>query len=240
MLPVGIQSLGEIRRMDCHYVDKTAHVLRLVRGGKYYFPSRPRRFGKSLPVDTPKELFEGNGQLFRGPAIHGGWDWDRSRGHAAAPRTVYPLHAPRLEWPRRDRCGGMDRTIYGFVFRHSLRQQMLLLVLTVASFPVLYSSLELPKIIINEAIQGTEFPKEVLGLEFDQIPFLVAASLTFLGLVLLNGAFKFAHQHLQGPARRAASAASALRTLFARAAFPAFRVQADESGRDHPDDHPGG
>ena len=86
----------------------------------------------------------------------------------------------------------MDRTIYGFVFRHSLRRQMLLLVLTVASFPVLYSSLELPKIIINEAIQGTEFPKAVLGREFDQIPFLIAASLTFLGLVLLNGAFKFA------------------------------------------------
>ena len=38
--------------MDCHYVDKTAHVLRLVREGKYHFLSRPWRFGKSLPVDT--------------------------------------------------------------------------------------------------------------------------------------------------------------------------------------------
>ena len=65
-LPIGIQSLGEIRRMDCHYVDKTAHVLRLTREGKYHFPSRPRRFGKSLPVDTLKELFEGNGELFQG------------------------------------------------------------------------------------------------------------------------------------------------------------------------------
>ena len=75
MLPVGIQSLGEIRRMDCYYVDKTAHVLRLAREGKYYFLSRPRRFGKSLLVDTLKELFEGNGELFRGLAIHGEWDW---------------------------------------------------------------------------------------------------------------------------------------------------------------------
>ena len=74
-LPVGIQSLGEIRRMDCYYVDKTAHVLRLTRGGKYYFLSRPRRFGKSLLVDTLKELFEGNAELFRGLAIHGEWDW---------------------------------------------------------------------------------------------------------------------------------------------------------------------
>ena len=74
-LPVGIQSLGEIRRMDCYYVDKTAHVLRLTREGKYHFLSRPRRFGKSLLVDTLKELFEGNGELFRGLAIHGQWDW---------------------------------------------------------------------------------------------------------------------------------------------------------------------
>ena len=75
MLPVGIQSLGEIRRMGCYYVDKTAHVLRLAREGKYHFLSRPRRFGKSLLIDTLKELFEGNGELFRGLAIHGEWDW---------------------------------------------------------------------------------------------------------------------------------------------------------------------
>ena len=61
--------------MGCYYVDKTAHVLRLTREGKYHFLSRPRRFGKSLLVDTFKELFEGNGELFRGLAIHGEWDW---------------------------------------------------------------------------------------------------------------------------------------------------------------------
>ena len=61
--------------MDCYYVDKTAHVLRLTREGKYHFLSRPRRFGKSLLVDTLKELFEGNGELFRGLVIHGEWDW---------------------------------------------------------------------------------------------------------------------------------------------------------------------
>ena len=75
MLPLGIQSFREIRRMDCYYVDKTAHVLRLTREGKYHFLSRPRRFGKSLLIDTLKELFEGNGELFQGLAIHGEWDW---------------------------------------------------------------------------------------------------------------------------------------------------------------------
>ena len=75
MLPVGIQTLGNIRARNCYYVDKTPHVLRLVGEGSHYFLSRPRRFGKSLLVDTLKELFEGNGELFRGLAIHGEWDW---------------------------------------------------------------------------------------------------------------------------------------------------------------------
>ena len=74
-LPVGIQTLGNIRARNCYYVDKTPHVLRLVREGTHYFLSRPRRFGKSLLVDTLKELFEGNGELFHGLAIHGEWDW---------------------------------------------------------------------------------------------------------------------------------------------------------------------
>ena len=50
-------------------------MLRLAEEGTHYFLSRPRRFGKSLLVDTLKELFEGNGELFRGLAIHGEWDW---------------------------------------------------------------------------------------------------------------------------------------------------------------------
>ena len=61
--------------MDCYYVDKTDHVRRLVERGKYYFLSRPRRFGKTLLVDTLQKLFEGSEELFRGLAIHGAWDW---------------------------------------------------------------------------------------------------------------------------------------------------------------------
>ena len=74
-LPIGIQTLGKIRARNCYYVDKTPHVLRLVEEGTHYFLSRPRRFGKSLLIDTLKELFEGNGELFRGLAIHDEWDW---------------------------------------------------------------------------------------------------------------------------------------------------------------------
>ena len=74
-LPIGIQTFREIREKGYYYVDKTDHARRLVEGGKYYFLSRPRRFGKSLLVDTLQELFEGNEELFRGLAVHGEWDW---------------------------------------------------------------------------------------------------------------------------------------------------------------------
>ena len=56
-------------------MDKTAWLGRLVDEGKHYFLSRPRRFGKSLLLDTLKELFEGNEALFKGLAIHDRWDW---------------------------------------------------------------------------------------------------------------------------------------------------------------------
>ena len=75
-LPIGIQTFRKIREDGCYYVDKTAYIRQLVDGGQHYFLSRPRRFGKSLLLDTIKELFEGNEALFRGLDIHRQWDWD--------------------------------------------------------------------------------------------------------------------------------------------------------------------
>ena len=74
-LPIGIQTFREVREENCYYVDKTAYIRRLLDEGKHYFLSRPRRFGKSLFLDTCKELFEGNEPLFEGLAIHDQWDW---------------------------------------------------------------------------------------------------------------------------------------------------------------------
>ena len=74
-LPIGMQTFGELRERNCYYVDKTDYVWRLTEEGKHYFLSRPRRFGKSLLVDTLKELFEGNEPLFAGLDIHGRWNW---------------------------------------------------------------------------------------------------------------------------------------------------------------------
>ena len=74
-LPIGIQTFRKIRQEDCYYVDKTAYIRQLLDEGTHYFLSRPRRFGKSLFLDTLKELFEGNEALFAGLHIHDHWDW---------------------------------------------------------------------------------------------------------------------------------------------------------------------
>ena len=74
-LPLGIQTFRELRELDCYYVDKTAFLKRLLDRGKYYFLSRPRRFGKSLFLDTLKELFEGSEDLFAGLYVHERWAW---------------------------------------------------------------------------------------------------------------------------------------------------------------------
>jgi hypothetical protein len=58
-------------------VDKTGFALHLIEQGSHYFLSRPRRFGKSLFLDTLAELFEGNEALFQGLAAHSRWDWGR-------------------------------------------------------------------------------------------------------------------------------------------------------------------
>ena len=62
-LPIGIQTFRTVREDGCYYVDKTPYIRRLLDEGTHYFLSRPRRFGKSLVLDTCKELFEGNEAL---------------------------------------------------------------------------------------------------------------------------------------------------------------------------------
>ena len=75
-LPIGIQTFRKIREEGHYYADKTPHIERLIEQGTHYFLSRPRRFGKSLLLDTIKELFEGSEELFRGLHIHNHWDWE--------------------------------------------------------------------------------------------------------------------------------------------------------------------
>ena len=67
----------------------------------------------------------------------------------------------------------MEPSIFKFIFKYSRREQILLLLVTAASFPFLYVSLDLPKIIINEAIGASDFPQVLFGYELDQIAYLM-------------------------------------------------------------------
>ena len=80
-LPIGIQTFRKIRNQNCYYVDKTALIRQMIDQGDYYFLSRPRRFGKSLLLDTLHELFDGNEALFRGLAIYPHWHWEADQRH---------------------------------------------------------------------------------------------------------------------------------------------------------------
>ena len=108
-LPIGIQTFRELREGGYYYVDKTGLLGRLVDGGKHYFLSRPRRFGKSLLVDTLKELFEGNRPLFEGLAIHDRWDWTAShpvvRLDFGAGDFGNPEHLPKAVLAQLDAAG---------------------------------------------------------------------------------------------------------------------------------------
>ena len=74
-LPIGIQTFSKIVEENCYYVDKTRIALKLIQRGSYYFLSRPRRFGKSLFLDTLAEIFLGNKELFKGLYIYDKYDF---------------------------------------------------------------------------------------------------------------------------------------------------------------------
>jgi len=92
----------------------------------------------------------------------------------------------------------METNLFRFIFRHSYQQQIYLLIITGISFPFLYYSYDLPKMIVNQAINGKDFPKNFFGLSFDQIPYLFLLCGLFLLLVCINGGFKFYINVYQG------------------------------------------
>lgn len=77
LLALGRQEFSEVIENGCIYVDKTEIIHSLLTTGKYYFLSRPRRFGKSLLCNTLKELFLGKKELFKGLWIYDKWNWEQ-------------------------------------------------------------------------------------------------------------------------------------------------------------------
>ncbi|RMF09683.1 MAG: ABC transporter ATP-binding protein, partial [Alphaproteobacteria bacterium] len=86
---------------------------------------------------------------------------------------------------------GMDKNIYSFILRYSKTQQIVITLITLASFPFLYSALELPKIIVNDALKAdhSAFPREIFGITFSQTSYLLALCLILLLLLMINAFF---------------------------------------------------
>ena len=85
----------------------------------------------------------------------------------------------------------MEPSIYKFILKYSLKNQLYLILFTGASLPFIYLSLDIPKLIINQAIGGEGIPETILGVPVDQISYLMVLCAVFLGLVILNGVFKY-------------------------------------------------
>ena len=95
--PIGIQSFENIRTSGYVYVDKTALVYQLADRGKYYFLSRPRRFGKSLLLSTLEAYFLGKKGLFEGLALsHLEKDWKQYPVLEAVSRIALGFECPQL------------------------------------------------------------------------------------------------------------------------------------------------
>ena len=75
-LPLGLQTFAKVREGGFIYVDKTPQALNLANNAGIYFLSRPRRFGKSLFLDTLRNLFEGKRELFQGLYAEHNWEWE--------------------------------------------------------------------------------------------------------------------------------------------------------------------
>jgi len=85
----------------------------------------------------------------------------------------------------------MERSLFRYIIHHTWRDQILLLVVTAVSFPLIYINLEIPKRIVNNAIGGKNIPQTFFGFEVTQISYLMALSLLLLVLNTVNGGIKY-------------------------------------------------
>jgi len=85
----------------------------------------------------------------------------------------------------------MEKSIYRYILKYSARDQIYLLILTAISMPLVYIGLEIPKMIINNALGGVDIPDKVLGMEINQLQYLFILCFVYLGLALVNGVLKY-------------------------------------------------
>tara|TARA_R110002110_G_scaffold804_4_gene3060 strand:+ start:963 stop:2198 length:1236 start_codon:yes stop_codon:yes gene_type:complete len=97
----------------------------------------------------------------------------------------------RLTKPQLESIRGLDSSLFSSVLRHSKKQQALMIMLSLIAMPILYLTLELPKQIVNNALDSGRFPFDLLGYEIDQVAFLMILSGLYLLAIMLNGLNKY-------------------------------------------------
>ena len=103
--PIGIQNFESLRRDGYFYVDKTALIYQMAKTGRYYFLSRPRRFGKSLLISTIEAYFRGKKELFEGLAI----------GELEKDWLEYPVLHLDLNIGKYDQPDSLDKILTGMI-----------------------------------------------------------------------------------------------------------------------------
>lgn len=93
---------------------------------------------------------------------------------------------------------GLDQSLISTILRYSARQQVLMIALSLSVMPILYVTLELPKQIVNNALNSDSFPADYLGLSLTQVEFLFLLCGLYLGAILLSGANKYVLNVVKG------------------------------------------
>jgi len=85
----------------------------------------------------------------------------------------------------------MEKSIYRYILKHTRRDQIFLILLTAISMPLIYYGLEIPKLIINNALGGEGVPSQIFGVEIDRLQFLLLLCFGYLLLAIINGGLKY-------------------------------------------------
>jgi len=112
-LPIGLQDFRTIIMEEFMYIDKTKYLFELCNSGKFFFLSRPRRFGKSLSIATLQELYKGSQELFKGLWIENKWDWSRKH-------PVIRITLTGLGFPQTSLIEGLDYKLNQLINEHGL------------------------------------------------------------------------------------------------------------------------
>ena len=128
----------------------------------------------------------------------------------------------------------MEPSIFAYIRKHSWRQQLVILLLTLLSFPPLYYSLDLQKTIVNRALSHPEERHEVLGYQLDQLHYLLVLCGAFLAMVLIGGILKYVLNVYAGVVAERMLRRLRYQLYKQVAALPAAPLPPGEHGRDHP------